>query len=182
MKQDFIGFLALVAISAVIGLGVNQFRANPLPLVYQTPGERLAATVVGRNSVEGGEWRVKRDAWTVTGISLDELRSLLGKPEVLILDARPTGFYKRGHIPSALSLSKLDFQRDFTRLLPRLREISRDPRHTTHDQIVVYCYDADCDDGEIVAQALVQLGFAPVRVFKGGWEAWKAARLPVEGQ
>ena len=45
MKQDFIGFLALVAISVVVGLGVNQFRANPLPLVYQPPGERLAASV-----------------------------------------------------------------------------------------------------------------------------------------
>ena len=41
MKQDVIGFLALAAISVVAGLGLNQFRAKPLPLVYQTPAERL---------------------------------------------------------------------------------------------------------------------------------------------
>jgi hypothetical protein len=40
--------------------------------------------------------------------------------------------------------------------------------------------NTDCDDGDIVAQALARLGFGPARVFKNGWEAWKAARLPVE--
>ena len=199
---DVAGFLALAFFSFLVGLAINAFRAVPLPLVYQTPGERLAASVVtgdGRQETwnaagigPGGAWRVKREAWTVTEISLEELKALIGKPEVLILDARPFGFYKRGHIPSAQNLSKLDFQRDFQRLRPQL-EASRltglrhagvasatQAGHGSPLTIVVYCYEADCDDGEIVAQALARLGFGPTWVFKGGWEAWKAARLEIE--
>ena len=175
-------FLWLVLISFGLGMGLNQLRAKPLPFLYQTPAERLANTVVGSERSDGhppssfqdGLWRTSRPTLqAIDGISLDELKNLLGKPEALILDARPDLFYEVGHIPSALNLSKKDFEHDFNRLLPRLKD-------SKVKQFIVYCSDTDCDDSKIVAQALARLGFGPVRIFKGGWEVWEAAGLKAE--
>ena len=156
MKLDFIGFLALVAISVVVGFGLNLLRAKPLPLVYQPPTERLASAIETRDA------RRESQEATVEAIELEDLKNLVGKPGALILDARPDLFYEAGHIPSALNLSKEDFEKDFNRLLPKLREFSRDTRHSTHNPIVVYCADSSCDDSQIVAEALARLGFGPI--------------------
>ena len=209
MKQDFIGFLALVVLSAVVGMGINQFRAKPLPLVYQPPAERMAGAVETRDTtrlpISGQGRETGKDSHTpplsggrenaepIREILLDELRTLIGKPGILILDARPDLFYEAGHIPSAQNLSKKDFEKDFQRLLPKLRDASRltglrhaevasatQAGHGSPLTIVVYCPHAGCDDSQIVADALARLGFGPVRIFKGGWEAWEKAGLTVE--
>ena len=179
--QDFIGFLALVALSAVVGLGLNALRAKPLPLVYQPPAERMAQAAAHRSPLDARRSKLDAENVTVEMITLDELKGLIGKPDALILDARPDLFYEVGHIPSAQNLSKKDFEKDFQRLLPKLNA-SRLTTHGSPLTIVVYCPHPGCDDSEIVADALARLGFGPIRIFKGGWEAWEKAGLPVEGQ
>jgi rhodanese-related sulfurtransferase len=43
--RDFIGFVILAALSLGIGLLINQFRRDPLPLVYESKAERLTTFV-----------------------------------------------------------------------------------------------------------------------------------------
>lgn len=173
--RDCAKFLVLIAVSVAVGWTVNAFRAKPLPLVYQTPKERVERIVETKRATRnlGTE---ARDA-TVEAIGLEELKKLIGQPGILVLDARPDLFYKAGHIPSALNLSRKEFEADLKRLQPQLQD-------SKVQTIVVYCSDSACEDSRIVADALARLGFGTteggvtqgrvIRVFKGGWAEWEA--------
>jgi rhodanese-related sulfurtransferase len=165
--RDVVGVTCLAVASLVAGLAINHLRAPPLPLVYQTPEQRLAAELT--SLVEAPAFHLS-DADT---ISLDELRGVVGDHKTIVLDARATPFYQQGHIPGALNLSRDDFARDYRRLRPTLDAAKDKP-------IVVYCSGGDCHDSRMVASALLSLGFSQVRVFTGGWSGWTEAGLPVE--
>jgi rhodanese-related sulfurtransferase len=48
--------------------------------------------------------------------------------------------------------------------------------------IAVYCEGLDCEDSQMVAGALVKLGYRRVLLFKGGWTEWTFQHLPREAQ
>jgi len=81
--------------------------------------------------------------------------------------------YKKGHIPTAICLSRENFEHDFEGAVPILMS-------SPTNALIVYCADQSCDEGVTVARSLVEMGFKSTRLFKGGWKAWKDARLPVE--
>ena len=165
--HDILGVMCLAVASLLAGLVVNYLRAAPLPLVYQTPEQRLAAELT--TLVEAPAFRLS-DADT---IPLAQLRSVIGDHQTIILDARASPFYQQGHIPGALNLSRDDFAADYRRLRPTL-DAAKDK------SIVIYCSGGDCHDSRMVASALLSLGFSHVRVFTGGWSGWTEAGLPVE--
>lgn len=165
--RDIVGVICLALASLLAGLAINYLRASPLPLVYQTPEQRLAAELT--TLVEAPAFRLS-DADT---ISLDQFRNVVGDHQTIILDARAAPFYQQGHIPGALNLSRDDFAADYRRLRPTL-DASKDK------SIVIYCSGGDCHDSRMVASALLSLGFSEVRVFTGGWSGWTEAGLPVE--
>ena len=165
--RDIVGVICLAVASLLTGLAINHLRAAPLPLVYQTPEQRLAAELT--TLVEAPAFRLS-DADT---ISLDQFRGMVGDHQAIILDARAAPFYQLGHIPDALNLSRDDFAADYRRLRPTL-DAAKDK------SIVVYCSGGDCHDSRMVASALLSLGFSQVRVFTGGWSGWTEAGLPIE--
>ena len=165
--HDILGVMCLAVASLLAGLVVNYLRAAPLPLVYQTPEQRLAAELT--TLVEAPAFRLS-DADT---IPLAQLRSVIGDHQTIILDARAAPFYQQGHIPGALNLSRDEFAADYRRLRPTL-DAAKDK------SIVIYCSGGDCHDSRMVASALLSLGFSHVRVFTGGWSGWTEAGLPVE--
>ena len=165
--RDIAGVICLAVASLLAGLMINYLRASPLPLVYQSPEQRLAAELT--TLVEAPVFRLS-DADT---ISLDRLRNLVSNHQSIILDARAAPFYQQGHIPGALNLSRDDFAADYRHLRPTL-DTSKDK------SVIVYCSGGDCHDSRMVASALLSLGFSQVRVFTGGWSGWTEAGLPVE--
>ena len=165
--RDIVGVICLSLASLLTGLAINHFRAAPLPLVYQTPEQRLATELT--TLVEAPAFRLS-DADT---IPLAQLRSEIGDPKTIILDARAAPFYQQGHIPGALNLSRDDFAADYRRLRLTLDA-------SKNKSIVVYCSGGDCHDSRMVASALLSLGFTQVRVYTGGWSGWTEAGLPVE--
>ena len=165
--SDIVGVICLALASLAAGVAINYLRASPLPLVYQTPEQRLAAELT--TLVEAPAFRLS-DADT---ISLDQFRNVVGDHLTIILDARAAPFYQQGHVPGALNLSRDDFATDYRRLRPTL-DASKDK------SIVIYCSGGDCHDSRMVASALLSLGFSRVHVFTRGWSGWTEAGLPVE--
>jgi rhodanese-related sulfurtransferase len=113
------------------------------------------------------------EAMVVESVSLDVFRQGVEARSGAILDARPEIFYRLGHIPGALSLSREEFDNDYAKLRPQLEKDKQQP-------IFVYCSDASCEDSQTVAERLGQLGYTNVAVFKGGWAEWGQAKLPQE--
>ena len=159
LPRDFVGVAGVALVALLAGLAVNRMRSSPLPLVYHSPEQRLAAELT--QLVEAPPFRLE----DLDTVGLDEFRGLVKGGQALILDARAASFYAAGHVPGALNLSRQDFARDYKRLQPTL-EKSKD------GSVVVYCSGGECHDSRLVASALISLGYARVRIFTGGWTAW----------
>jgi rhodanese-related sulfurtransferase len=86
---------------------------------------------------------------------------------LVLVDARGSGAYDKGHIPGALLLSEPGWDRGFPAVIRTWRP---------GDRIVVYCDRELCDASQSVAQRLRrEMGIEEVYVLKGGWSAWNAA-------
>ena len=101
-------------------------------------------------------------------ISLPEFRDFVEHKKGVVLDVRPEIFHRLGHVPGALSLPREDFEKSYTRLRRQLEADKSQP-------IVLYCPGGSCEDSELVRNALVNLGYTRVGVFRGGWTAWTRA-------
>ncbi len=157
--QTIKAVLLLLLAAIALGFGVNAVRSHPLPMRYEKPGAK-PAVAPGVTVAEPGF------------ISLQELRDA-PKESVVIIDARTPLFFKAGHIPRAINVSRKEFARDFARETATLRK-------GTTQRLVVYCSDEDCEDALLVARDLIRAGLQQVHVFKGGWKQWQEAGLPEE--
>lgn len=163
--RDLGGVAVLAIASLVAGLMINHFSAAPLPVVYQTPEQRFDAELT--TLVAAPPFKIAPAAT----VGLEEFHSAVDNKSALILDARPSVFFERGHVPGAFNLARDNFAQDYRRLAGVLR--------SAHDKpIIAYCSGGDCHDSRLVANALLSLGFSNVSVFTGGWDAWSAAGLP----
>jgi rhodanese-related sulfurtransferase len=159
VSRDLAGFALVAALALGVGLAINAVSSTPVPLVYKPPAEKLAEA---RNR---GETRLEL-------VTIDKAQSMIGQPDVIILDARPRDFWELGHIPGARSLSREEFDKDYPALEAELKQ----PGKT----LMVYCSDSGCEDSKIVAKRLEELGYPHVALFFGGFDEWENAGLPTE--
>lgn len=113
-------------------------------------------------------------------VHVPEVQALVADPrfatrQILLIDARDDHAYRAGHLPGAVQFDR--YRPDQYR--PRLEEaLSYAPQ-----QIIVYCNGGDCEDSLEVCVLLETDFYQPrgaILLFKGGWEAWAAAKLPVK--
>jgi rhodanese-related sulfurtransferase len=165
--QDLLGVWVLMTACIIAGLTINEIRSTPLPLVYSSPQMRLNQSVGELEHAPSVSVRLDRD------VDRKEMQQISTGHLTLILDARPEIFFRLGHIPSALSLPRDDFENRYHVLQTTLESYRDKP-------MVVYCSSSDCPDSQMVAEALQKLGYQHVRLFRGGWNEWESANLPEE--
>jgi rhodanese-related sulfurtransferase len=157
--------VSLFAISISLGVVINSIRSNSLSLAI--PKANSQAPVREASGV------VKLRLSPARKITADDVREITADRSALILDARPQVFYVLAHIPSALSLPRDDFEKQYAALNSTMSRFSNKP-------IIVYCDGDGCPDSEMVAGKLLQMGYRSVYVFPGGWEEWEQSGFPEE--
>jgi rhodanese-related sulfurtransferase len=182
--------LWVMAMTAVCcGFAVNAFRDVPLPLAYASKAERVrlaAERIAGRLSEDAASAETAEDGAYASEsqtepeitdkpharlIDLASFRAV--QKHALVLDARPEIFHRFGHIPKAISLPREDFEACYS------KQRTLFEKHKTHP-VVIYCSGGSCEDGAMVANALITLGFTDVRFYRGGWDEWTRIGLPEE--
>lgn len=146
---------ALVFLAVAVGMTVNHFSFDQLPLVGDWSPDARLATKAGRNTV----------------VSFEEARRLCESQEAVFVDARASAAYLQGHI---LCARNLPFQGLDAYLFPFVSEIRPE------EPIIVYCDGEECSLSEDVAKKLLSLGYQDVRVLVNGWTRWVEAGLPIE--
>ncbi len=93
--------------------------------------------------------------------------------QIVLIDARDDAAYKAGRIPGAIQL-------DYYRLEGYIERVM--DAALAAQQVIVYCNGGRCEDSLLVCQELELRGIprTAIALFKDGWEAWKAADLPIE--
>lgn len=102
-------------------------------------------------------------------ITRDELKALLDRSEVVVVEALPEQYFAKEHIPGAI---RVDFDELDAQAPERLPD--RDAA------IVTYCASLTCRNSEIAANKLIALGYTNVREYAEGKADWIGAGLPVE--
>ena len=169
LGQDAVSLFLFLSISTSIGIVINQFRDKSLSFIYQSKEQRMGRDVAKLSS----DHFMESSAMNNGVLSLAEFRSIFASKQDIILDARPEVFYEMGHIPTALSLPRDDFEKSYQKL-KMIMEIDKGR------SLIVYCSGNSCEDSELVRQALMHLGYTKVFRFRGGWSDWTAAGLPIE--
>ena len=100
-------------------------------------------------------------------IEREELKAALDSgADIKLAMAMHETHFEQAHIPGSVQLFALEQAREHFAL---------------HDHIVVYCSDRSCSASRIVAQKLIDAGYADVRHYPGGLAEWHAAGYPLEG-
>ena len=164
-----VGASVLLAGCLVSGVVLNKMSANPLSMAYAPPDVRLDQAVKAMGQGSSLPTQGEGD------VSLSEMEKISTNRGALIVDARPEVFYRFGHIPAAVSLPRDDFEKSYRMMAPLLQG--------HRDQVlVIYCASSDCQDSQMVADALGRMGYPHVRLFRGGWSDWQSENLPEEKQ
>jgi rhodanese-related sulfurtransferase len=108
----------------------------------------------------------------IGSVSAAYVKRIVDKPDgTVIVDARPKKRkYDKGHVPGAISIPDRSFDK-MTDLLPADKKTP----------LLFYCGGLKCPLSLKSAVKAVNLGFENVRVFQGGYPAWKAAYGPGPG-
>ncbi len=112
-------------------------------------------------------------------VTLDEVRELFADPknqsgQYVFVDARGDEAFEAGHVPGAV-------QCDYWHVGTRINAVL--PRILGAEKVIVYCQVNDCEVGPGLCRALTQMVQVPwdtLYLYKGGWEEWVAAKLPIE--
>jgi rhodanese-related sulfurtransferase len=102
-----------------------------------------------------------------TALSWAEVKPLLARGEIILLDGRTTAAYETGHIPGAISLP-------LPLLAERIAQFSS--QYPKNKPLVVYCASTQCPVSHAEAVALTEhYGYLDVRVMPGGFAEWRVA-------
>jgi rhodanese-related sulfurtransferase len=103
-------------------------------------------------------------------ISLAMAEKLFESHNAIFIDARHEFDYQAGHIRGAVNVALNKYETLHT----RLNRISKDKL------LIVYCDGAECNSSIELTVKLMESGFTNVKVFFGGWQEWKSAKLPID--
>ena len=96
-----------------------------------------------------------------------ELKAAIDRgDDIKLVMAMHETHFEQAHIPGSVQLFELE-------QAPGLLAIE--------DDIVVYCSDFSCPASRVVAEKLIDAGYANVRHYPGGLSDWAAAGYALEG-
>ena len=110
------------------------------------------------------DFREKRN--TLEGVKIDELLIRLKSKNIVLLDVRPAGEYKNGHIPKAINIPSEE-------LSAKLKKLSKNKEY------IAYCRGPFCVFADETVSRLIKKGFKAKRLIEG-FPDWKLRGLPVE--
>jgi rhodanese-related sulfurtransferase len=121
-----------------------------------------------------GEYRhaflSKENFPSITFIALEEAEDLFSGGESLFIDSRDKKDFRKGHILGAVNVPFVEHKEEAL-------DLHSIPLKKT---LVVYCDGSECQSSVALSKALHKKGFAPIKVFFGGWVEWLKKGLPVE--
>ena len=158
-RSVLLGTAFLVAISVIVGLGVNNVRNGSIPLVENW--QQKVKEKSEQRSIETG----------IRTITLEQLKERLASGEAVVVDARDPEYYDMGHIPGAINLPVHTFAESFPAVQDRLG---------FEKPIIVYCEGYNCEMSDQLAQQLTGEGYFNILVYRGGIEEWTGSGQEVE--
>jgi rhodanese-related sulfurtransferase len=175
--------LMVAALGVVIGLGANAISPRGISLTRDyfaaaPSASRAPATSPPTHAAARDPVRERLAQRGLKALTHDEAVALFRDPrrttgQILFIDARDDAHYEAGHIPGAQPFDHYRLERYIANVVA-IAPLA--------EQIVVYCHGGECEDSELVAIDLTQLGVpaSKLAIYLGGITEWERNGLPVE--
>lgn len=183
------GLRGLAVAVAVIALAIGCGEKPAAPTTGKQPNGAGRQTAANGTPTGAGQQQT-RDGGEVPGssqspgepvpllVSVEELRSRIGEPNLRIVDARPVEAYAAGHIPQAAWVETASWKEQ------SLAEKGLEDKEFWGEQVGllgidestnVVVYAEDPTDAARVWWTLKYVGIPHVALLDGGWQAWQQA-------
>lgn len=179
--------------AAVLGLVYNIFSDKPLPLIQESKKsvfvsdsilfgglEKISDTTKSKDSLLvrkdtskkliNNSIIAKKDSIKsiksddgILQISYKQVIKLLGRPDVIFIDARNPDNYNKAHIGKAINIFPYEVGDAH---IGKIASLEREKLY------VVYCDGGTCDLSHEVIKIMQSFGFKRVYLYAGGWEEW----------
>ncbi len=174
MTAMLLGSLALgLAYNKSSPLGVHALEppatASSLPPARRTGyfNETLSLTFEGAASPTVSGSASPPNGVTIPGLTWPEVKTLLAKNQIVLVDARATQYYQAGAIPGAVSLPAPTFNSAIAAFTTQ---------YVTNTPLVIYCSSPQCPLSHNVAEALItRYGYGNVKLMPGGYQEYTLA-------
>jgi rhodanese-related sulfurtransferase len=162
IKTEKFGVFILLAVAAVVSLGVNYFSPSGIALVGQWDGSKGTVTAKSKQDTVDSDIEINNPL---------KVQQMIKNREVVLIDVRSGDAYDMGHLPGAFSFPLADFDQVLPQLLDLVKKDSA---------ILVYCSGVECSDSHTFAAQLLALRFTQVRVYAGGFREWQEMGFETE--
>ena len=137
----------LIAVAAVVG----------------AVGNALSPAGISWNEADGGP--------ALGRVGFDQARRIVEQQAAIVLDARQTETFVRGHIPGARSVPWSAAATHLAEMRPPLK---------AEQKILVYCSSEQCGAALVVGRLLRRRGFKDVAIFVGWFDVWQRSGGRIE--
>ncbi len=162
-KSTLNEILSIVVLSVIIALVYNYFSTKSIPLFYTSDKLKVTSdSVLFSHSIS--------DTATDVVVTTDQLKEIMKIGNALIIDARNSEPYIKGHIPTAINIPFLD-------VFNYVETLQSVPRDTL---IIIYCEGVHCELSKNLSQFLKGMNFTRMFLYNDGIEGWIAQNLPLE--
>lgn len=159
----------IIAIATLLGLTANFFNPKGVSLGFRAPTIKYAPDdvfaqelpVAGIGNPED-ELSAQHEAVEPALISTRQVRHLLDQNQAILIDARLSEHFEKGHIPGA---HNIPFER-FYEYEERIQSLPKDK------WLITYCDGPPCELGEMLAYELFHRGFPMVAIYQAGLDDW----------
>lgn len=138
----------------------------PTPTTTTATPERPQRTVDSPKTSTATPPPVTEQAGAARSLTLAQFKKLMGKPNVVLIDARLQEKYEQGHIGNAMNIYGSEVEQH----IPELIAIPQDKI------VIIYCDGGHCELSHRVADVFLRFGYPNVFVFLGGWAEWSAQK------
>jgi thiosulfate sulfurtransferase len=148
-----------------------RFAAKALSIVLLVGASLSLSSGLSTVALAEVEALAEEDAQAIRNvprISIDELKALMEKNAVLVIDVRDPDSFKKGRIPGAVNV-------DYTQVLQQADRFTGETR-----TIVTYCACAREMTSARAAVDLAEKGIPGAKALVGGWDEWVQRNEKIE--
>jgi rhodanese-related sulfurtransferase len=164
-KTIFQEAIAVLIFSIVVAIGFNYLSGRDIMIKEKSVEKEFVPDSILFNSKT-----IVPDSISKRGISLSQLRNLIATKSAVVIDARNSEAYEKGHVPSAINVP-------FLNMFDYIAALSSMPADTL---IIVYCEGINCELSSNLAASLKSMSFTRIFIYQDGIEGWQNANLPEE--
>jgi rhodanese-related sulfurtransferase len=163
-KTIFQEVIAIMIFSIVVAVGFNYLSGRDIINAKSIEKEFVPDSILFNRKT------IVPDSISKRGISLRQLQTLIATKTAVVIDARNSEAYEKGHVPSAINIP-------FLLMFDYIAALSSIPTDTL---IIIYCEGINCELSSNLAASLKSMSFSRIFVYQEGIQGWQNAKLPQE--